>query len=279
VATWTPALAATSFNRGCLATGSMMGSLAARRASGLQTFASAAVRAPVRARPRILRSVGIVADPGRPSESEIRRGLEPARIFAEGIVAAAFPVRFALATTPAERTAAFRLRYETVVEEGWADPAEMPDGLERDRFDPEAVHVVGWHGRVPAATARVVFPSERGPLPTEVAFELRVEPVGRVVDVGRGIVATPYRDPAHRVFIALLARCWLEVWARGFRLMCGDAAASLVDGYRGMGFDVTVLGPARVHWGRERFPILIDAYRSVGTAIERISSMRPGPAP
>ena len=51
----------------------------------------------------------------------------------------AAPVQFDRAGTPAEQEAAYRLRFDTVIAEGWATAADFPDGLERDEFDERAV--------------------------------------------------------------------------------------------------------------------------------------------
>jgi N-acyl amino acid synthase of PEP-CTERM/exosortase system len=113
-------------------------------------------------------------------------------IAAQGLVIAA-PIRFGVAQSAQEREATFRLRYEVSIERGYARPEELPDGLERDEYDDHAVHVVGWHGDRLATTARLVFPEPRSRLPTEAAFDVEIEPRGRVADMGRVIVA---RDAA-----------------------------------------------------------------------------------
>src|SRR5918911_1498498 len=151
---------------------------------------------------------------------------------AQRLLAQAAPIRFGIAGAPAEREAVFRLRFETVVEQGWASPATFPDGLERDGFDERAVHVVGWDGSTLAAAARLVFPEPDQLLPTEQDFHLRVEPSNGVADVGRGIVAPAHRSRDHRVFAALLARCWLEVRARGLHHLCGTASPRRLERYR-----------------------------------------------
>jgi N-acyl-L-homoserine lactone synthetase len=184
----------------------------------------------------------------------------------------AAPVRFGLARSPAEREAVFRLRFETVVEQGWASPAVLPDGLERDGFDDRAVHVAGWHEQTLAATARLVFPEPHRPLPTEQEFGLRIEPAQAVVDVGRGIVAPAYRSREHRVFAALLARCWLEVRARGLHHLCGTASPLRLERYRQLGLPLRVLGPARPFWGEERYPLFLDGVEFAETALARAAA-------
>jgi N-acyl-L-homoserine lactone synthetase len=178
------------------------------------------------------------------------------------------PVRFDLTRSAAEREAVFRLRFDTVVEEGWTSAATFPDGLERDADDAAAVHVAGWHGSTLVAAARLVFPEPRRQLPTEREFELVIEPRNAVVDIGRAIVAPPYRSGQHTIFAALLARCWLEVRARGLHHLCGAATASRLARYRQFGLPLRVLGPARRYWGEERYPLFLDGVefgRSVTT--------------
>jgi N-acyl-L-homoserine lactone synthetase len=177
---------------------------------------------------------------------------------AEQLLARAAPVAFRVAEAPREREAVFRLRCQTVVDEGWADASAFPDGLERDAYDAGALHVAGWEGDTLAACARLVFPEPGQPLPTEREFELRVEPAGGVVDVGRGIVAPAYRGQDHTVFAALLAGCWVEVRARGFHRLCGTASAHRLERYRQLGLPLRVLGPSRLVWGEERYPLYLD---------------------
>jgi predicted GNAT family N-acyltransferase len=200
--------------------------------------------------------------------------LAAADAFARELVSAAAPVRFRVAATGEEREEIFRLRYRTVVANGWADAASMPpDGLERDGWDDTALQIGGWDGDDLIACARLVFPDEERLLPAEQAFDIRVSTdAGGAVDVGRGIVEPAYRDDGRHVFIGLLATCWLELHARGFSRMCGDAAPWLIEVYERMGFVVEVLGPDRPFWGEHRAPILIDGLASVRSVIERLRS-------
>src|SRR5690242_3760282 len=127
--------------------------------------------------------------PGEP------RWLDEADDLARFLMERAQPVRFALARTPAEMEAAFRLRHRVVVEAGWRTAADMPDGLERDEYDDDhAAQIVGWNGPLAVATARVVPPVAGRPLPTEASFGFVAEPRGRVADAGRLIVAPEHRD-------------------------------------------------------------------------------------
>ena len=215
------------------------------------------------------------------------QALTAADQLAHSLVAAAEPIRFDLARTDAEREAIYRLRYQVVVERGWALAAEFPNGQEADHYDPVATHIAGWAGnvlaagrplaagrilaagRTLAATARLVLPAEGRPLPTEAAFGLQVAPRGQVADMGRQIVAREYSSMRHKVFAALLARTWLEMRAHGYVLVCGDFSPTMMRLYRMLGFNVKQLGPAQKFWGEERAPILVDIAGSVPVLTER----------
>lgn len=172
--------------------------------------------------------------------------------------ARAKPVRFDVARSAEERAAVFRLRYQTVLKQGWAEEAEFPEGLERDTYDDEAVLIAGWHGDTLAATARLVFPKPSRPLPIEQEFELSSELPTGVVDLRRAIVAAPYRSRRHTVFAGLLARCWLEVRGQGLHSVCGAANLAWLERYRQLGLPVSILGPPRQYWGEERYPLFLD---------------------
>jgi Acetyltransferase (GNAT) domain len=185
--------------------------------------------------------------------------LARADALASDLLARLAPVRVAATATAEERAAAFRLRYEAVIDEQWMEADELPDGLEFDELDAKAVQIVAWFGERPIGACRLLFPAPDRLLPTEAAFDIRVEPAGEVVDVGRVTVAREARDGTQRVLAGLLARTWLEMRARGFVHACGAfAAPAVIRLYRGMGFTVTVLAPPRPYWGTLRSPIRFD---------------------
>lgn len=170
----------------------------------------------------------------------------------------AAPVQFERAASCAEQEAAYRLRFDTVVAEGWATAADFPDGLERDEFDGRAVHVLGRHGDRLVAVARLVFPEPGRPLPTEREFALRMEPANRVVDIGRAIIVKDYRSAEHTLFGALLARCWLEIRARGYQNLCGAASGPRLERYQKFGLPLRIVGKSRQYWGEDRYPVFLD---------------------
>jgi N-acyl-L-homoserine lactone synthetase len=174
------------------------------------------------------------------------------------LVERAAPVRFAIASSRAQREAVWRLRATAVIEHGWMAPDAFPDGMERDRFDDCAELVAGWDGDTLVATARLVFPTPGKPLPTEDAFGVVAQPRGQVVNLDRLTVARASSDASHRVLIGLVARCWQELRARGYHLWIGVDTPGMIRLYRRLGWHVTPLGPARPYWGAERIPCRFD---------------------
>ena len=188
---------------------------------------------------------------------------------ARGIVNLASPIIFNVAQNDLERESVYRLRYQVVVDRGWVQPGKLPDGMERDHYDKNAIHIAGWDGNILAATSRLVLPKSGVILPTEEGFNLQIEPRGRVADMGRQIVARDYSSVRHKVFAALLAKTWLEMRARGYSLVCGDFSPTVMRLYRMMGFNVTQLGPPQKFWGEERAPILVDIAASISVLVAR----------
>jgi N-acyl-L-homoserine lactone synthetase len=185
------------------------------------------------------------------------------------MVGIAAPVRFDMAKSPSECEAVYRLRYQVVVEHGWAPPEAFPDGLERDAYDDRAVHIVGWDGAVLAAAARLIFPQPGCLLPTEEAFGIEIEPRGQVVDMGRQIVAHEYSQRQNRIFPGLLGQTWLEMRAHGISYVCGLFSPSMLRLYRILGLQLTVLAPAGRYWGEDRSPARLDVLGSIPALIKR----------
>jgi predicted GNAT family N-acyltransferase len=191
------------------------------------------------------------------------------------LIARATPVRLEVARSPDAVRAAFELRYETVVEQGWGKPAAFPDGLEHDAYDAESVHVLGWDGPTLVANARLVFPAPGRQLPTEAEFGLVVEPQHRVVDIGRAIVRKEYRSNEHALFGALLAQCWIEVRRRGLQDLCGTAAGWRLERYRQFGLPLRIIGSARDYWGEARYPVFLSGQEFGEFAIRCRPDKRP----
>ena len=160
--------------------------------------------------------------------------------------------RFTLAADEDDCNAAYRLRYQAVIDHGW-DRGTSLEGHERDAYDDRAIHVLGWDGELAVATGRLVLPP--GSLPTEDVCGIRVEPRGGVVDVGRMTVARSHQGASHGVFMALLARLYLEVRARGYMVACGIMSARARSLVRLLGLEVEVLGDELQYWGEPRAPV------------------------
>ncbi|MBI3950289.1 MAG: GNAT family N-acetyltransferase [Acidobacteria bacterium] len=191
------------------------------------------------------------------------------------LVARARPLRFAVVQSPAEREVVYRLRYDIVIEQGWAKPEDLSEGLERDAYDARAVHIAGWDGEVLAATSRLVLPAPGHRLPTEEAFDLEITTDRPVVDISRICVAPGYRSRQHRVFWGLLGQTWIELRTRGFTQMCAILTPSVVARMSpSWGLQVVALGAPRPYWGEERFPVLIESAASVSTTASRPATGR-----
>jgi hypothetical protein len=175
--------------------------------------------------------------------------------------------RFAVAADDAAREAGYRLRYRATVDEGWHAHPPPPDGTERDAYDDHAVHILGCRDDTPIATGRLVLPP--GPLPTEVICGISVEPRGRVVDVGRMTVAREYQSTTHSIFLALLARLYLEVRERGYEVACGLMSARARSLVRLLGLHLEVLGDDRPYWGEPRAPVRFTVADNSTRVVER----------
>jgi N-acyl-L-homoserine lactone synthetase len=169
---------------------------------------------------------------------------------------ALLPLGVTVARTPAEIDAVFRMRYECVIELGWARPEDYPDERERDEYDDGAVFVVCREGDGLVGSARVVPPTLGRLLPAEREFQISVEPPGRPVEVGRIVV--PQRERAgrsHLILAGVFARTWLIARELGYDRIVSTASAELIDLYRGLGLTVIELARPRLSWGEERAPV------------------------
>jgi hypothetical protein len=183
---------------------------------------------------------------------------EPLASLAERALASLAPLRFGLASGDGERDAVLRMRAECILAQGWARPEDLTDGVERDEHDGDAIFVVCHDEDGLAGSLRIVAPHADHALPTERAFGIRARPQGGVADVGRVIVAPRVRaGQSHRILGGLCARGWLELAERGLDQALSSATPELVELYRAVGLRVTVLGPARDHWGARRAPVQV----------------------
>jgi hypothetical protein len=187
----------------------------------------------------------------------------------DGLVArvlSTYPFRFTVAADEAQRLIGYRIRAAVVADAGWSSSPD-PDGVERDEFDAAAIHVIGWEGREPVCTGRLVLPP--APLPTEMACRIIVEPAGRVVDVGRMAVVPSRRNLEHAVFVALLCRLYLEMRTRGYEVACGMMARRARRLMRLLGLQLEELGPERDYWGEPRAPVRFELMANTASISRR----------
>src|SRR5262249_40989092 len=110
--------------------------------------------------------------PKGPMSGEESPALVQVDAFARHTLSRLAPLAFGVARSPAELEAVYRLRYEVVMDQGWAKPEGFPDGLERDAFDERALQIVVWDGSELVGTTRLVAPKAGCRLPTEEAFDV-----------------------------------------------------------------------------------------------------------
>ena len=183
-------------------------------------------------------------------------------LLASAVVKRALPVRFRLANSISDVHQVFRLRYQVVVEKGWAKPEKFPDGIERDAYDDRAAHILAVDSGELVGTSRLVFPQPGSRLPTEEAFDVICESKMGVADIGRVCVAPGYRGENLRLFSALLGQTWIEMRNRGCTRVLAAIKPSVARVYRSWGLKLKVLGTACNHWGEERYPVLISPVES-----------------
>jgi hypothetical protein len=167
-------------------------------------------------------------------------------------VLSTYPYRFSVPATQADKEVGYRIRAEAVADAGWSSDDDMQE-FEQDEFDSKAVHILGWDGSEPICTGRLVLPP--GPLPTEQACGLVVEPAGRVVDVGRMAVVRSRQSTEHAVFIALLCRLYREMRGRGYEVACGMMSRRARRVVQLLGLVLDELEPEREYWGELRAPV------------------------
>ena len=180
-------------------------------------------------------------------------------VLAQRALARLAPLTFDVVETDAERDAVLRMRYDCVVAEGWSGAGDHPDGREHDDYDAGATFIACRDGEAMVGSLRLVAPRPDRPLPTERDFGIVARPAGQVLEVGRIVVAPGARaGRSHLILGGLCARSWLEAYARGFDRALSTAAPEVIDLYASLGLRITVLAPAKAHWGTMRVPIQIE---------------------
>jgi N-acyl-L-homoserine lactone synthetase len=177
---------------------------------------------------------------------------------------------------PRDVDEALRLRYDCVVDLGWASAADFPDGRAADAWDGAATFVVCREAGRLIGALRLVAPQPDRPLPTEHDFDLRLQAREELIDAGRLVTRPQARaGRTHYLLAGLLARGWLTARAMGYDRVVSAASPALIEYYRGLGMGIDVLGPPRRHWGAERAPIEIRGSSASFAFMGRLGDVPP----
>lgn len=180
---------------------------------------------------------------------------------AEGILRLIEPLRLELARAPHDLECAYRLRFQTALDRGWISRAQFPSGLPQDEHDDSALQIIALKGGAVVGTARIILPAPGRKLPAEEMFAWHPDQPGRMVEVGR-ICRDPRSTSGPRVFFGLIGKIWIEMRQRNFTECCGCADINMIRVYEDLGFNVMKMAPPRLHWGEERWPVVIRPVKS-----------------
>lgn len=165
------------------------------------------------------------------------------------------PVTFRLADSETERRAAYRLRYEAVIAQGWGNPSQFPNGLECEPIDDKALHMLAWLNAEVIANCRALLPTPGESLPLEIEYGITVEPAGQVVQIDR-ICVGGGSGQRHRLLLPwLMAATWIEVRRRGYGVLAGLNTETMLRLYKSIGFEHEILAPAQRSWSDLRYPV------------------------
>jgi hypothetical protein len=184
------------------------------------------------------------------------------------------PVEFRLARTRAEREAAYRLRYQAIIERGWEPPIELTNGLESEDIDEEAHHLIGWLDGHAIANCRITSPKPGRPLPLEQLLGIQLQPVGAVAQFDRLCIDRAYAGRRSELLLGVICAAWQFVHRWGFRYIAGFFSLSMMRLYGRFGLEAAPIGPARFYWGEERYPALIQPLTVNERFFERIYADR-----
>jgi hypothetical protein len=171
------------------------------------------------------------------------------------------PISFRIAATPPEREAAFRLRYDAVIRQGWRTADDMPEGIEWEPDDDVAHHLVGWLDERPIANLRILYPQPGVPFPVEKVFGIELPPGSNVVQVDRMCVDPSYSRRPSELFMGLLCAGWLEFRQQGYLAVVGFDSVAMIRLHRLLGMNFFPLSEPGLYWGEERVPTLLTLDR------------------
>lgn len=167
-------------------------------------------------------------------------------------------LRFGGAESEADRRAAYRLRYDAIVESRWHEPDAFPDGTEHDANDEQAVHLVAWLDGAIIATMRLIV--ERSAV-ENLLREHGLDRLYRAEDTmfaGRLTVARPHRSRSREVTVGLYSKLIGVAAERGIRRAISFLAENAVRFYRKQGFPLKLVGSPREDTGVLRHPAVFD---------------------
>ena len=167
------------------------------------------------------------------------------------------PISFRIATTPSEREAGFRLRYDAVIRQGWRTAEEMPGGIEWEPDDDLAHHLVGWLDDRPIANLRILYPQPGVPFPVERVYGIELPPGGKAVQIDRMCVNQSYSRRPSELFMGLLCAGWLEIRPLGYLEVVGFDTVAMIRLHRLLGMNFFPLSEPGLYWGEERVPTLL----------------------
>lgn len=179
---------------------------------------------------------------------------------------------FGRASSVEERREVFALRAAAVIEAGWVEPDDLPEGLERDELDARATHLVAVSGGRVVGTLRVAW--DRGDVEAQLRTHELDLPVDGTMILGRLVVARLWRPRSREVTVGLygeLVRLALEL---GVRRGVSFVTESAVRWYRLGGIPLKIVGPPREVTGAPRSPAVFDVevlngFLANATAAER----------
>src|SRR3954468_15517245 len=204
-----------------------------------------------------------------------------------------------IADSPEDRDECFRIRFQVYcIDNGFEDPANSPDGLERDDFDSHSVHSILTHNATGNAigTVRLVLPDdgERRMLPMlRIAEAVAADavapfPVWRTAEISRFSIVKSFRHytPNQGVEAQLSAEEWRKMLFHlplGLIKSCVEMSVregmthwatvmepALLRLLTRLGIHFNPLGPLVEYHGR-RQPCWID----LGVMLDRVHAERP----
>jgi N-acyl-L-homoserine lactone synthetase len=165
-----------------------------------------------------------------------------------------------------------RLRYEVYcVEKQWLDPADFPEGRERDSYDEHASHflALGIAGET-VGTMRLITDGEH-PLPVEEYFGIEIDRSLGNAELSRLVVGAPYRSSQHEIMLGICKAVYDEACTSNVDQLYSIMDRVLLRTLQMVGFPFTALGEPRFVWGDHTVPCVCP----VGEVIPSLKRKHP----